>query len=341
MKTDRRPGLAARLTPTLLACLLVLTACSTDEDSAPSSPPRTSAAPPDHTARPTSTPAAPTTTDAGDSAHASKPADPVSGPTSPPTPTSSTGASASAPPEDETGAPPAGEQPPEPPAGLPDEWGVALVAEDGSVQTLGPLQEGAAWSTIKVPLSIAALRAHGTADQGLVDAAITRSDNAAAEALWSGLGEPAAAGAAVDEALADHGDTTTRTQTRQVHPPYSAFGQTSWTLGGQVRFGTSVACAQDPASVAVVDSMGRIVSDQAWGLGRLDGAAFKGGWGPGTDGRYLVRQMGLVTVEGRRYAVALAARAADGSFAGGIAALDTLAAWLPELLADRAAPITC
>jgi hypothetical protein len=43
-------------------------------------------------------------------------------------------------------------------------------------------------------------------------------------------------------------------------------------------------------------------------------ARWKGGWGPGTDGRYLARQMGTLSVEGGEAIVALAALPDDGSF---------------------------
>lgn len=42
----------------------------------------------------------------------------------------------------------------------------------------------------------------------------------------------------------------------------------------------------------VLDSMGQIVQGHAWGLGVLEGARFKGGWGP--RGTYQMRQMGIV-----------------------------------------------
>ena len=67
---------------------------------------------------------------------------------------------------------------------------VALPLGGGAPVVLGDWSSGAAWSTSKVPLSIAALRADPPADTGLVTSAITASDNASAEALWSGLGDP-------------------------------------------------------------------------------------------------------------------------------------------------------
>lgn len=210
----------------------------------------------------------------------------------------------------------------------------------GSVATVGSLTSGAAWSTVKVPLSAAALRAHGDADLALVERAITASDNDAAMSLWAGLGEVGQAGASVDAVLRSWGDGRTVTQTSQVLPPYSPYGQTTWTLQDQVTAVTGLACDGTTADAQVLAAMGRVVPDQRWGLGRLP-ASFKGGWGPGANGMYLVRQLGVVTVEGQRYAVAVAARADDGTFASGVVMLDELTTWLEDSLPAEASPLHC
>src|SRR3954454_19719989 len=67
--------------------------------------------------------------------------------------------------------------------------GIAIVDETGLL-SFGKWTSGVAWSTIKVPLAIAALRAD-TETESLVVKAIVDSDNQASEALWSKLG-PAA-----------------------------------------------------------------------------------------------------------------------------------------------------
>ncbi|MGH3551757.1 MAG: hypothetical protein ACRDT5_04005, partial [Mycobacterium sp.] len=62
--------------------------------------------------------------------------------------------------------------------------------------TLGDWPSGPAWSTIKVPLVIAAMREQNTGQvtESMI-AAITESDNQAAESIWEGLGDPATAAA--------------------------------------------------------------------------------------------------------------------------------------------------
>ena len=118
--------------------------------------------------------------------------------------------------------------------------------------------------------------------RGLVRRTITRSDNAAADALWSRLGTGRAE--AVDAALAAHGDTATRTQAVRVRPPFSAYGQTSWSLPNQVVFAQGLACATRPADALVKADMAAVTASQRWGLGRISGARFKGGWGPDPAG---------------------------------------------------------
>ncbi len=190
---------------------------------------------------------------------------------------------------------------------------------------LGSWTAGPAWSTMKVPLSEAALRQ----DPGVlatVRSALTVSDNAAAESLWATLGSGTTAAAKVDAVLAAHGDSATRTQAVRVRPPYTPFGQTTWALVDQVRFAQDIACS--PQSQTVVSIMGQVTSSQRWGLGSLPLANFKGGWGPDASGRYLVRQFGIVTIGGKRVAVAVAVEPRDGSFGSGTAALSSIARWL-------------
>ena len=56
--------------------------------------------------------------------------------------------------------------------------------------------------------------------------------------------------------------------------------------------------------------------------------AAKGGWGPESDGGYLVRQIALVSDGSSTFGVALAAKPTDGSFATGTTVLDRLGEWI-------------
>jgi hypothetical protein len=197
--------------------------------------------------------------------------------------------------------------------------------------TLGSWKSGPAWSTIKVPLIIAALREENPPTvTDAMTAAITESDNAAAESIWASLGDPVTAAHKVEAVLRQTGDLTI-VRSQKVLPEFTAFGQTDWSLTDQARF-TSVAFC-DNANASVFALMGRVVPDQRWGIGTVPNAEFKGGWGPSTPGGYLVRQLGVLPAPNGRIAVALAAQPASGKFDDGTAALNEVATWVTAHLA--------
>lgn len=208
---------------------------------------------------------------------------------------------------------------------LPATVGIVLASDDGtSAASLGTWSTGVAWSTIKVPLAIAALRVDpGCRD--LADKAIAQSDNAAAEELWSGLGDPTEAARKVQTVIEDAGDTNTVVEARRVRPGYTAFGQTQWSLARQAQFAARLTGIPDASGV--IDLMRDLTASQRWGLA-AKGVAAKGGWGPGTDGSYLVRQFAIVPVETGHVGVALAAESHDGRFETGVDVVNKLADWL-------------
>ncbi|MDO5498110.1 MAG: hypothetical protein Q4F67_00340 [Propionibacteriaceae bacterium] len=213
-------------------------------------------------------------------------------------------------------------------AGERGELSIALAAVGGSgtPTVLGDLDAPVAWSTAKVPLAIAVERTPGAeALRPTMRRAITASDNEAAIQLWQSLGQPATAAAATDGVLRDFGDPTTRTQSQQVRPPYTAFGQTRWTLADQARFAAQLPCRAEAGNVYA--AMGQIIPGQSWGLGQLPSAHYKGGWGPSATG-HLVRQFGVIDVPGGQVAVAMAVTAPG--FDQGTATLSRAAQWLGE-----------
>ncbi|WP_415837784.1 hypothetical protein [Smaragdicoccus niigatensis] len=216
---------------------------------------------------------------------------------------------------------------------LPGTVGVAVVPIGGAGgQVFGDWNTGVSWSTAKVPLAIAYVRETGqVTDQ--VRASIIESDNAAAEHIWSELGEPATAAVKVVAVLRDGGDNETVVQDQRTRSEYSAFGQTVWSLRNQALFTANLPCiARGPE---VLDLMSDIQPAQRWGLSNVDGAQFKGGWGPGVDGKYLVRQLGIVSVPGGgKVAVAMAATPNSGTFDDGVQMLDQVGAWIKDHIAD-------
>ena len=202
--------------------------------------------------------------------------------------------------------------------------GVAIARPDRTY-SLGEWSTGVAWSTIKVPLAIAAMRSDPSRAKRLVVKVITESDNAASEELWSRLGDPAEAARQVQAIIAQGGDTATAVESRRLRRGFTAFGQTQWSLDRQARFAAQLPVIPDAAEV--VDLMRQLTVGQRWGLA-AKGLAAKAGWGPGVDGDYLVRQFGIVPTQSGQWGVALAAAAHDGVFETGIEVVNALSDWV-------------
>ena len=207
---------------------------------------------------------------------------------------------------------------------------LAPVGTSGGVDVLGDAATLVAWSTIKVPLSLAVTRSTSGAAAGPdIEAALTASDNAAAARLWDNLGAGEEAALAVESQLRRGGDDRTRVPPQVTVPGYSPFGQAAWGLSDQARFTAALPCLS--GSAPITEAMGRVVDGQRWGLGTIDGARFKGGWGP-TPGGYVVRQMGLLP--GTKGGTAVAVQARTGTHEQGTAVLTEVARVLREHSAD-------
>ena len=237
-------------------------------------------------------------------------------------------------------------------ASLPGEVGVAIGPPgSGPAAVAGGLTTGSAWSTSKVPVAMRVLAEAGgpaglsSAQAEQVRRALTLSDNEAALALFGDLeaahGGPQGAAAAVDEVLAEAGDTTTRVSS-EGRDGFTPFGQTEWSVALQEQFMSALAagCVGSPqSSEYVLGLMGEVSSD-TWGLGSAGlPARWKGGWGTGVDGRYLARQMGVLSVGGEEAAVALAVLPSDGSFETAQTMATSVAAWLAEQAPEFAGPV--
>lgn len=224
----------------------------------------------------------------------------------------------------------------------------------GSLLSFGDLTTGSAWSTSKVPISLRVLEDAGgpsglsAAQSEEMRRAITLSDNEAAAALFGDLesnhGGIGGASAAVGEILRGAGDSTTQIST-QGRGEFSSYGQTEWSLANQHLFMSKLAgrCIGSPESDEYVLGLMSEVSSDTWGLGSAGvPALWKGGWGPGIDGAYLVRQMGVLFVGDSGTTVTLAAIPADGQFATGQSMATAIAQWLAKRASEYAgAPGNC
>jgi hypothetical protein len=198
---------------------------------------------------------------------------------------------------------------------------------------MGTLRTSVAWSTSKVPVAMAVIAGGGGAAQRTdLRRAITASDNAAAERLFASLGSPSQAAEKATAQLRAAGDRRTVVESRRLRGAgFTAFGQTAWRLTDQARVAAGMVCT-DPGR-QVLDLMGDVIAADRWGLGATKATAqLKGGWGPGTKpgagGGYVDRQMGVLALRGRSFAVAIATAPADGGHDTGTAHLTRIARWL-------------
>jgi beta-lactamase class A len=208
----------------------------------------------------------------------------------------------------------------------------------GEPVIVGPADTARAWSTMKVPLLVTLIDRLGgagelsAAERAQAEAALTESDNEAAQALFGRLesleGGLAAASGAIEETLRRAGDEETRVNTRPSPEGFSTYGQTDWSAEASTRFFAALAegCLLGRADTDYVLSlMEEVAPAQRWGIGEAPtpagaAVAFKGGWGPEADGGYLVRQGGSVAVDEGGYAfsvIAIPDERGSDSFAAG------------------------
>lgn len=206
--------------------------------------------------------------------------------------------------------------------------GVSVADREGTVNA-GLRGEEPAWSTVKVPIAIAALR--DGASPELVDLAIKESDNDAAYALWSHVRwTEGDAGSAVTELLKEYGSTG------EFEEP---FGYSTWLLEDQAEFGAHLPCI--PEAEQVYDAMDDIVEWQDNGLDKLPNTRAKGGWGLSEyDNGYTHRQIGVrettASGTGKKSTVGLAVEVTmPGEYAEeAIPALNVLAAGVDRVVTE-------
>ncbi len=197
---------------------------------------------------------------------------------------------------------------------LPATIGIAVAAVGAKPVSLGAWSSGVAWSTIKVPLAIAALRA-GSDNTELVFKTITQSDNPPPRSCgpnWvipprrRSVSKPSSARRATQPPWSNHGDSALNTR-------HSVKRNGPW----PTKHSSPPGYRSIPDASRVVDLMHDLSTDHRWGLA-AKGFAAKGGWGPGRAGDYLVRQFAIVPTGSGTVGVALAADTYDGGYAAGV-----------------------
>ena len=141
----------------------------------------------------------------------------------------------------------------------------------------------------------------------------------------------------IQDVLRASGDDRTVVNTKQPAGGFSTYGQTDWSLAMGTRFFSALArgCSGPSEGASrILALMSEVVPEPAVGYRpsafRRRGQRFasKAAGDPAPDGRYLVRQFGIVETSRADAALFWRSRhrSSDGSFAGGIAVLDDLAA---------------
>lgn len=214
-----------------------------------------------------------------------------------------------------------------------------IVVTDG-VHTAAAGAEGthSVWSTIKVPIAIAATQ-HGTGDEDLIDLAITESDNDASWLLWNSLGDTEEAALKVEQVLTDGGGPGD-VYDIVVNTSGNPTGNAEWTLKEQAKFATNMQCLD--GAEKTVEAMGEIVEWQRDGLGTIEGARFKGGWSDehleDSFITYTYRQFGSIGTEDGVIGVAILAYPDDGTHDTAADMLDAVAAGVEKLIDADAIP---
>jgi hypothetical protein len=210
------------------------------------------------------------------------------------------------------------------------------------------------WSTTKVPVLVALLRARGSAgltpgERQEARLAITESDNQSILDLFSDLeslkGGLFGASRYVGRLFRQSGDGQTVVATAPPPPgAVTTFGQTEWAPRHAVEFFRALdrGCLIPRSQTAyVLGLMEHIVPSESWGLGDANfraPVAFKGGWGPERTG-YLVRQSGIIDPgSSRGVAVSIVAYPPPGldSFGVGTQMVSETAQWLSREIRLRA-----
>ena len=198
-----------------------------------------------------------------------------------------------------------------------------------------------AWSTTKLLIVAQILRDVGgpeaLTDQQrfAIELAITESDNDAAAELNAELKSrhsgPTSTAQVLTEMLRDVGDPTTTIEPgREAN---SNYGLSVWEVQAQAAFMSALArgCVLDDDSTDyLLTTMGRVIDEQAWGLGAIGADAFKGGWGAKTgETAFEVRQVGVVrAANGNPYVLAIAAWPQEESYLAGQVLVEEVARWV-------------
>ena len=206
--------------------------------------------------------------------------------------------------------------------------GVAVAAPGSSDVASAGSWGGRAWSTINVPLAVAAERLsnsnigsvndpygnHCNYDgiSDAIKAAISKSNNCAAWWLWQSVGGDGGSGAnSVNAVLRSGGDNSTDVAVSGDGASLTA-SKTIWSLKDQAVFAANLSSVSGSGNI-IKDMKTQNANDKKAGLNVFDKSISKGGWGSGSGAA--TRQFGLVKMSnGQCVAVAIGANYYDSSY---------------------------
>ena len=180
-----------------------------------------------------------------------------------------------------------------------------------NVKKYGSYKGGRAWSTIKVPLAIAAIQENASTGQvtdpyggrcnhtldSAVTAAITKSDNCAAWWLWVALGGDGSSAAGKVTAVIKAGGDSSTSVVGNGDGHSLTSGKTTWTLKNQALFAANMASISKSSDVLKAMKKHN-ATDGSHGLASNYTSMIKGGWGS-ADGA-ATRQFGLIKLKNKK-----------------------------------------
>ncbi|MDO4911523.1 MAG: hypothetical protein Q3972_07245 [Corynebacterium sp.] len=187
--------------------------------------------------------------------------------------------------------------------------GIALVPVNNPSRSivLGDRLVAPAWSTLHVPIAMALMKGHSI-DTDQLGSFIQETNTDVAAQYYSALGAPPAASVKVNDILRQGGDTTTALSAGTTKP----CSVTAWSLFDQANWAANI--RKISGSELVLQAMSDNSGASSFGLGHVDGAIYKTGWGVDFAGDFSVRQFGLAETPFGEYGVSLLVHPGDGSF---------------------------
>lgn len=204
--------------------------------------------------------------------------------------------------------------------------GFALLKVDNpsDVIVVGDRLVAPAWATLHIPIAVAAID-NGHFDDDIVGM-IRDVDTEVASKIYATLGSTQQASSLVISVLRNAGDTLTNIDPTNARP----CNYTSWSVADQATFIANMSLTE--SGKEVMQLMASYPGSQRYGLGHIDGAVYKSGWGTDFTGDFSVRQFGIIPTSYGDVAVSIIVHAGDGTFGSAQSMLNDFADGIKEII---------